>query len=110
LIDTIAMIGSPASRGAVASVGGAERACLAAAPAVSAASAAIAASTTITEGPHRRIATVDCAVVNRFTMLSPVEMPLRACVEQVLDRDFGITEGRHHPRQFAPGVIGTSGG
>src|ERR1700704_4525718 len=100
------MIGSPASRGAVASVGGAGRARLAAASAVSAVSA-IAASVTMAGGPQRRIATVDCAVVNRFTMLSPVEMPLRAGVDQVSDRDFGITNGRHHPRQFAPGVIGT---
>ena len=58
-------------------------------------------------GPQRRIAKVDCAIVNRFTMLSPVEMPLRACVDQVSGRDFGITNGRHHPRQFAPGVAGT---
>src|ERR1700675_1466418 len=96
------MIGSPASRGAVASVGGAGRACLAAASPVRAVSAAIAASVTMAGGPQRRIATVDCAVVNRFTMLSPVEMPLRACVDQVSDRDFGITNG-HHPRQFAAG-------
>jgi len=89
LIDTIAMIGSPASRGA--SVGGAGRACLAAASAVSAVRAAIAASVTMAAGPQRRIATVDCAVVNRFTMLSPVEMPLRACVDQVSYHDFGIT-------------------
>src|SRR3984893_8911782 len=101
------MIGSPASRGAVASVGGAGRACLAAASTVSAVSAAIAASVTMVGGPQRRIATVDCAVVNRFTMLSPVEMPLRACADQVSDRDFGITNGRHYPRQFAPWVIGT---
>src|ERR1700687_591630 len=89
------MIGSPASRGAVASVGGAGRACLAAASAVSAVSAAMAASVTMAGDPQRRIATVDCAVVNRFTMLSPIEMPLRACVDQVSDRDFGITNGRH---------------
>src|SRR6266705_3989845 len=101
------MIGSPASRGAVASVGGAGRACPAAASAVSAVSAAIAASVTMAAGPQRRIATVNCAAVNRFTMLSPIEMPLRACVDQVSDRDFGITNGRHHPRQFAPRVIGT---
>src|SRR5258706_15125346 len=55
------MIGSPASRGAVASVGGAGRACLAAASAVSAVSAAIAASVTMGGGPQRRIAPVDCA-------------------------------------------------
>ena len=71
LIDTIAMIGSPASRGAVASVGRAGRACLAAASAVSAVSAAIAASITMAGRPQRRIATVDCAVVNRFTMPFP---------------------------------------
>src|SRR3984893_8861656 len=101
------MIGSPASRGAIASVGGAGRACLAPASTVSAVSAATAASVTMAGGPQRRMATVDCAVLNRVTMLSPVEMPLRACVDQVSDRDFGITNGRHHPRQFAPGVICT---
>src|SRR3982074_1891307 len=90
------MIGSPASRGAVASVGGAGRVCLVPASAGSAAGAAIAASVTMAGGPQRRIATVDCAVVNRFPMLSPIEMPLRACVDQVSDRDFGITNGRHH--------------
>src|ERR1700675_4453023 len=97
------MIGSPASRGATASVGGAGRACLAPASTVSAVSAAIAASVTMAGCPPRRMATVGCAVVNRFTMLSSVEMPLRACVDQVSDRDFGITNGPHHPRQFAAG-------
>jgi hypothetical protein len=90
LIDTIAMIGSPASRGAVASVGGAGRACLAAASAVSAVRAAIAASVTMTGDPQCRIAPVDCAVLNRFTMPCPVEMPVRACADQVSDRDFRI--------------------
>ena len=71
LIDTIAMIGSPASRGAVASVGGAGRGCLAAAPTVSAVNAAIAASVVRAGGPQRRIATLDRAVVNRFTMPCP---------------------------------------
>ena len=65
-IDTIAMIGSRASRGAVASVVGAGRACLAAVSAVSAASAAIAASGTTAGAPQRRVAMVDCAVMNRF--------------------------------------------
>ena len=51
MIDTIAMIGSPASRGAVASVVGAGRDCLAAASAVGAASAAIPASVTMTVNP-----------------------------------------------------------
>src|SRR3984893_7907866 len=104
------MSGSPASRGAVAWVGGAGRACLAAASTVSAVSAAIAASVTMAGGPQRRIATVDRAVVNRFTMLSPVEMPLRACVDQVSDRDFGNNQRRHHPRQFAPGLSARSAG
>src|SRR5258706_14492158 len=91
-MDTIAMIGSPASRGAVASVGGGGRACPAAASAVSAARGAIAASVTMVGGPQRRIATVDCAVVNRFTMPTPVELPVRACVDQVSDRDFWINK------------------
>src|SRR6476660_1465193 len=79
------MIGSPASRGAVASVEGAARACPAAASAVtaaSAASAAIAASVTMTGPLLRRIAAADCAVMNRFTMHAPVEMAVRACVDQ----------------------------
>src|SRR5258707_12851935 len=76
------MIGSPAPRGAVALGGGAGRSCLAAASAVSAASAAIAASVTVAGPPQRRIATVDRAVMNRFTMHAPVEMPVRACVDQ----------------------------
>jgi hypothetical protein len=72
LIDTIAMIGSPASRGAVASVGGAGRAaCLAAASVLSAVSTTMAASGTMEGGPHRRIVTVDCAVVNRFAIPCP---------------------------------------
>src|SRR5450631_399276 len=104
------MIGSPASRGAIASVGRAGRACLAPASTVSAVSAAIAASVTMAGGPQRRMATVDCAVVNRFTMLSPVEMPLRACVDQVSDRDFGITNGRHHHANSLLGSSARSGG
>jgi hypothetical protein len=58
------MISSPASR--VASVVGAGRPCLAAASAVSAASAAIVASVTMAGPPERHVATVDCAVMNRF--------------------------------------------
>jgi hypothetical protein len=65
-------------------------ACLAAAPAVNAVSAAIATSVTMARVPQRRIATVDCAVVNRLTMLSPIEMCLGACVDQVSDPDFEI--------------------
>jgi len=58
-------------RGAVASVMAAGRPCLASAPAVNAVNAAIAASIATEETPHRRIATVDCAVVNRFLMPCP---------------------------------------
>src|SRR5476651_2707320 len=90
------MIGSPASRGADASLGGAGRGCLASASAVSAVSAAIAASVTMAAGPQRRIATVDCAVVNRFTMPCPVGMRVRVCVDRVSNRDVWITNGQHH--------------
>src|SRR5688572_5009907 len=65
------MTGSPAARGAVASLGGARRACFAAASAEGGVSAAIAASMAATGGPQRRIATVDCAVVNRFAIPCP---------------------------------------
>jgi hypothetical protein len=69
LIDTIAMIGSPASRRR--RLGGGAGAPLAAASAVSAAVAAIAASVTMAGPPQRRISTVDRAVINRFTMPCP---------------------------------------
>jgi hypothetical protein len=71
LIDTIAMIGSPASRGAVASAGDAGRARCAAAATVNAASSAIAASVIMVGGPQRSFATVDCAVANRLAMPCP---------------------------------------
>src|SRR4051812_46460707 len=58
------MIGSPALRGAVVSVGGAGRAGLAAASGLNAVSAAIAARVKMAGGPQRRIATVGCIVVN----------------------------------------------
>jgi hypothetical protein len=86
LIDTIAMIGSPASRGAVTSMGGAGRACLAAAGAISAVNAAIAVSVTIAKGPQSRIVAVDWAALNRFTMYVLIEMPIRACVDQFGDQ------------------------
>ncbi len=70
------MIGSPASRGAVASTGGAVCARLAAAPEVSAVSAAIAASVIMAGWAQRRLETVDRtavdrAVVNRFPIPCP---------------------------------------
>jgi hypothetical protein len=68
------MIGSPAARGAVTSLGGgARRACCATAGAVSAISTAVAASANVAGGPQRRIAVVDRAVVNRLIMLCPVK-------------------------------------
>src|SRR5262245_40196575 len=76
------MMGSPASRGAAASLGGgAGRACLGAASAVSAVSAAIAASVNTERGPQRRIAVVDCSVENRVDMLCPVEEALFALAQ-----------------------------
>src|SRR5712671_5229655 len=98
------MIGSPASRGAAASVGGAGRACLAAASPVSAVSAAIAASVTMAGGRQRRIATVDCAVVIRFTM--PCRLKCLSALESIKCQVafFWITNRRDHPRrQFVPG-------
>src|SRR6266851_4938206 len=75
LIDTIAMIGSPARRGAAPSVvcsGGAWRgAAPAGGAAVSAVRAAVAASVTIAGGAHRRTTSVDWAVVHRFVMPCP---------------------------------------
>src|SRR6516164_11257266 len=75
LIDTIAMTGSPALRGAAPSMvcsGGAWRgAASAGGAAASAVRAAVAASVTIAGGAHRRTASVDWAVVHRFVMPSP---------------------------------------
>jgi hypothetical protein len=96
------MIGGPASRGAVASVGGAARVCFAAASAVSAVSAAIAANVTMAGDRQRRIGTVDCAVVNRLTILSPVEMHLRARLDQVSNRNIGPTTAAIIHTNFAP--------
>jgi hypothetical protein len=84
LIDTIAMIGSPTSRGAVASTGSAgffaAKALEIMADDVRAASAAIAASVTATGGFRRCIATVDRALVDRCPM---PQFPVRACVALV---------------------------
>ena len=65
------MIGSPASRGAVASVGAAGRPCFGAASAVTAVNAAIAASVARAGELQRRIPSMDCAVINRFAIPSP---------------------------------------
>ncbi|WP_354047716.1 hypothetical protein [Bradyrhizobium sp. LB12.1] len=78
MIDTIAMIGSPAARGATASAGW--RACLAAMAGDADANATIAAKVAIPGGPQRRIVMVDCVVVSRFFMPSSVEMPVRCAV------------------------------
>src|SRR5438093_10196117 len=75
LIDTIAMIGSPASRGAAPSVVCSGRAWRGAASAggavVSAVRAAVAASVTIAGGAHCRTTSGDWAVVPRFVMPCP---------------------------------------
>src|SRR5215813_10853276 len=75
LIDTIAMIGSPATRGAAPSVVCSGRAWRGAASAggaaVSAVRAAVAASVTIAAGAHRRTTSVNWAVVHRFVMPCP---------------------------------------
>src|SRR6185436_1358011 len=75
LIDTMAMIGSPALRGAAASVvcsGETWRgAASAGGAAVSAPRAAVAARVTIAEDAHRRISSVDWAVVHRSVMPCP---------------------------------------
>src|SRR3954447_26628229 len=76
LIDTIAMIGSPGTRGAAPSVvcsgrtwrGGAS----AGGAAVSAVRAAVAASVTIAGRAHRRTTSVDWALVHRLVMPCPV--------------------------------------
>src|SRR5215468_5725046 len=75
LIDTIAMIGSPAARGAAASAVCSGRAWRGAASAggaaVSAVRAAVAASVTIAGGAHRRATSADRVVVHRFAMPCP---------------------------------------
>src|SRR5258706_10900453 len=74
------MIGSPASRGAIASTGAAGRGGFAEAPAVS---IAVDASITIARGTQRRIARLECAVVNRIAIPCPgLKMPVRACVDR----------------------------
>src|SRR4051794_38909049 len=88
LMDTIAMIGSPAVRGAVATSCGAERACVAPASAVKAVSAAAAASATTAGGRQRRVATVDRALAKRLSIPCSVENAVRACVDQLSDGDF----------------------
>jgi hypothetical protein len=70
------MIGSPRSRGAVASVTGAGRACFGAAWAAGTVRVAIAARVTMAGQPRRRIAGVDRAVKNRI----PMPFPGRKCL------------------------------
>src|SRR5436190_24110547 len=97
------MIGSPAARGAVASVGGAERAGPAAASGLNAVSAAIAASVTMAGGPQRRIAKVDCTVVNRFTMPCLVGMLSAFASIECQIAMSGYPTAATIRRQFAPG-------
>src|SRR5215212_9821789 len=87
-MDTMAMIGSPAGRGAIVSLGGgAWRGFFAAASALSGAKATIAASVTMLGAFQCRIATADCVIANRSRMACPVEMPVFACVDRLPDRD-----------------------
>jgi hypothetical protein len=56
------------------------------------------------EGPQRRIAKVDRALVNRLTMPCPLKcrFALASIKRQIVI--FSMTNCRHHPRrQFAPG-------
>src|ERR1700687_4340692 len=103
------MIGSPASRGAVASTGCAGFACFAAASAggVSAISTAAAAKVTMAEGAHRRIASAERAVVNRFAMVvsigislrqQPVEHQVEVGVEIGLQIERLAVVEHHHPQ------------
>src|SRR5215813_6830473 len=102
------MIGSPALRGAAASLGGgAGRACPATASAVSAVSAAIAASVNTAGGARRRIAAVDCAVENRLNMLCPVlRVPVRACADQCQITTFFRPDRHQHATNSLLGTIG----
>jgi hypothetical protein len=95
------MIGSPASRGAVASVGAAGRGgVFATVPVVS---AAIAANVTRLEYPQRRIAAVGRAGVDRITIPCLGRNASKVCVDRMIDRIFGLTNRRHRRRrQFAP--------
>src|ERR1700740_102799 len=88
------MIGSPASRGAIASMGW--RASLATAPAVSTVSAAIATSVTIAGAPQRRIGTVDRTILYRFNMPRCGCNALPAHVDHVADPDLRIVNRRHN--------------
>src|SRR4051794_29150022 len=104
LIDTIAMIGSPASRGATASTGAFGRAGLAAASAQTGVSRASAASVTMAWELQRRIATVDRVVGNRIAMPMP-RCVLRACVENCHITTGGLTN--FHAANSLPEIIGT---
>src|SRR4051812_13556653 len=99
------MIGSPASRGAVASFGGAGRGSLAAASAVSAVRAAIAASVMMAGGPQRRAATVVRAVLDRFAMSCPERNACSVLHRCIHDRPRRRKRGPlpHLRRSYSPG-------
>src|ERR1043166_367300 len=90
------MTGSPASRGATASVAGAGRACLGAASARTV-NAAIAASVAMARALQRRIPTVDRAIINRYAM--PVSSPRqrRRFVRQVAQASLIYRSEEHTP-------------
>ena len=86
LIDTTAMIGSPALRAATSSLGGAGRVCLGAASAFSAVNTTTAASVTIAGDFQHPIAAADRTIAIRFSMSFPVEMPVSVASLSVGDR------------------------
>ena len=86
LIDTIAMIGSPASRGAVVSAEGADP--LALTSAVSAVSAAIAAIVTMAGSLNVELLIASSKI--DLPCHAPRLMPVRACLNQVSNRAIWI--------------------
>jgi hypothetical protein len=91
LIDTIAMIGSPATRCAVASWGGPGCGCLAVAPAEKSIKPTAAARATATGDVERRCITADCALGNLFVMPFSREMPVSDCADQIGSLGYSLT-------------------
>src|ERR1700761_4277472 len=87
------MIGSPASRGAVASVAAAVRTCFALAAGVRTV-VAVNAAVTIAENPQRRTATKDSAVISRCTIPCPGVKYLRSGVMRQI-AIIGLMNRRH---------------
>src|SRR5262245_18761857 len=102
------MIGSPASRGAFASVTGAGRGCFASAPVASAASAAIIASIETTGPAHPRMSLCQC-VPRIPTLPPPSKCPLCPYIDDLraasnLPLGSQATAGLTHQRADALGL------